>query len=74
MKINQYKTCFVVDSKNAVKFLQKKFKKLGLDEFETNEFITYWLPVINKNGKNVISFQFENCNKAFPLSITPNMK
>ena len=44
---------------------------LGLTDLEANEFITYWLPVLNKNGKSVVSFQFDNYDKAAPLSVSP---
>jgi len=69
--VPKFQTGFVVDRKNAVKFLEEKLKLIGLTDKEANEFITYWIPVLNKNGKSVVSFQFDNYDKQFPLEVSP---
>ena len=66
-----FETGFIVTKENAVKFLEEKLHILGLTDLEANEFITFWLPVLNKNGKSVVSFQFENYQKAAQLNISP---
>ena len=67
----KFETGFIVTKENAISFLEEKLKILGLTDLEANEFITYWIPVLNKNEKSVVSFQFENYEKAAPLEITP---
>jgi len=62
---------FIVESKNAVHFLEKKLRFMGLTDLEANEFITFWLPVLNQNEKSVVSFQFNNYDEAAPLEISP---
>ncbi|OGO84057.1 MAG: hypothetical protein A2Y24_02730 [Clostridiales bacterium GWE2_32_10] len=63
---------FVVEGEDAAKFLEKKLKILGLTERETNEFIIYWLPILEENKYNLIKFRLNNeLNKQVPLEITP---
>jgi len=66
-----FETGFIVTKENAVAFLEEKLRILGLTDLEANEFITFWVPVLNKNGKSVVSFQFDNYEKAAPLAISP---
>ena len=48
---------FVVKAENAVKFLEEKLKILGLNERESTDFITYWLPVLYRNKLSICTFQ-----------------
>lgn len=52
-------------------FLENKLKKLGLTDKEANEFIIYWLPLLEKNKYNLIHFATEEYNKQAPLEILP---
>lgn len=52
----QYKTGFVVVKNNLTDFLVEKLKYIGLNNIETNEFIQFWLPLLEKNETNFIHF------------------
>lgn len=63
---------FVVHNDELIKFLEEKLKILGLNERESNEFIIYWLPELEKSEYNLIRFEsIEEINKQMPLDITP---
>lgn len=38
-------------------FLIEKLEFIGLNTFETNEFIQYWLPILERNEFNFIHFR-----------------
>lgn len=70
--LNQLKSGFYVDRKNIVTFLQEKLAHIGLNETEINDFITYWLPVLNEHETNFIYFDVNNnLNNTSTLSVTP---
>lgn len=50
---------FVVKGENSVKFLEEKLEILGLNEYEINEFIVYWIDKLENNEYNFISFRNE---------------
>ena len=50
---------FVVKGKDSVKFLEEKLEILGLNEYEINEFIIYWIDKLENNNYNFISFRNE---------------
>lgn len=62
---------FVVKGEDTAAFLEEKLELLGLNEAEANDFIVYWLPRMEGNPYNVISFQTDNYDRAAPLEITP---
>ena len=63
---------FYVEGKDAINFLEDKLSYIGLNEKERNEFIMYWLPILEKNGKNLIYFELtEERDKNSPLIIEP---
>jgi hypothetical protein len=63
---------FIVRGKETEEFLEESLEKLGLNEIESGEFITYWVPKMMKNNFNLISFQFENYEKEFCLHVSPS--
>ena len=67
-----FKNGFYVKSEDSIKFLEEKLNEIGLTEREANEFIMYWLPIMQENGNNLVRFEFtkerENENK---LNIEP---
>ena len=71
---SSFETGFIVTKENVAAFLEEKLRILGLTDLEANEFITYWLPVFNKNGKSGVSFQFDNYEKAVPLVVSPKTR
>lgn len=63
---------FVVKKEDTIKFLEEKLAILGLNEREANEFIIYWLPKLEENKYNFISFKsIEEINDYMPLEINP---
>ena len=52
----QYKTGFVVEKENITSFLIEKLEFMGLNTTETNDFIQYWLPILEKNNHTFIHF------------------
>ena len=62
---------FVVKGEDTIKFLEEKLEILGLNEFEAEEFIVYWLPKLQKNKYNYIRFAtIEEINKNMPLEFS----
>ena len=63
---------FVVKGEDVIKFLEEKLEILGLNEREINEFIIYWLPVLESNKYNYIRFETqEEIENYMPIKITP---
>ena len=52
-----FKEGFYVEGKDAINFLEEKLSYIGLNDKERNEFIMYWLPIMEKNGKNLVYFE-----------------
>ena len=64
---------FVVKGEDTAKFLEEKLKILGLNEYETEEFIIYWLPKMQKNKYNFIRFAtIDEINDYMPLEFSTN--
>lgn len=62
---------FCVAGSDTESFLREKLTYLGLTEQEMNEFIVYWLPVMEHNKYNLITFQGEAYTDAAKLDISP---
>ena len=63
---------FYVTKENAITFLEDKLKTIGLNDKERNEFIMYWLPILEKNGQSLVYFELtEERNKYSPITIKP---
>jgi len=62
---------FVVKGENTAEFLEKILKKIGLTRQEANEFIIYWLPQMQNNLYNLISFQTDIYTDSAALTIQP---
>ena len=63
---------FCVKGEDTAKFLETVLAELGLTRREANEFIVYWLPLMEANEYNVISFQGENYDEFAKLSVEPS--
>ena len=64
---------FVVKGENVATFLEEKLAILGLTEREAEEFIIYWLPILQENEYNYIRFAtIDQIDENMPLDITPN--
>ena len=62
---------FCVKGEDTAAFLEMALEKLGLNRKEANEFIVYWLPIMEQNPYNIISFQTESYTDAAKLEVTP---
>jgi len=63
---------FVVKGENVASFLEEKLEVLGLNARESEEFIVYWLPLLEKNDYNFIRFyEKEEIDEMMPLDINP---
>jgi hypothetical protein len=51
-----YQTGFVIPKNKLTSFLIEKLEFIGLNTSETNDFIQYWLPILEKNELNFIHF------------------
>ena len=64
-------TGFVVKGSDTVKFLEEKLAILGLNDYEINEFIVYWIDKLESNNYNFISFRnIKDINESMPLNIS----
>lgn len=59
-----FKEGFYVEGKDAITFLEEKLTYIGLSDKERNEFIMYWLPIMESNGKNLVYFELTNEREA----------
>lgn len=66
-----FSTGFCVAGSDTAAFLEKALAELGLSRREANEFIVYWLPRMEQNAYNLISFQGEAYTESAKLDITP---
>ena len=62
---------FCVKGENTAVFLEKSLKQLGLTDTEADAFIMYWLPQMEGNRYNVISFQTVTYEDAVSHNIVP---
>lgn len=62
---------FLVKAEDAREFLEERLTQLGLNELEQNDFITYWLPKLEKNGESFVTFAAEQYTDNAILTVTP---
>ena len=62
---------FVVKGEDTAEFLQDILAKMGLTPKEYNEFIVYWLPLMQNNPYNLIAFQTDAYTDNAKLEVTP---
>ena len=62
---------FCVKGEDTAAFLEDALVKLGLNRKEANEFIVYWLPLMEHNPYNIISFQTDIYTDTAQLQIDP---
>ena len=64
---------FYVTKENAIDFLEEKLSIIGLNSKERNEFIMYWLPILEKNDKSLVYFELTKERDSYnKLIINPN--
>ena len=63
---------FIVKGSEVANFLEEKLPLLGLNAYETEEFIIYWLPIMQQNSYNYVRFATPTeIEEYMPLNITP---
>ena len=63
---------FIVSGGEVARFLEGVLPKLGLNAHESNEFIIYWLPILQQNPYNYIRFEtLEEMNVNQRLTVSP---
>ncbi len=62
---------FCVKGEDTAAFLEDVLAKQGLTRREANEFIVYWLPLMQDNAYNIISFQTDVYTSAAKLAVSP---
>lgn len=62
---------FVVKGSEAESFLLKELPVIGLNGKESAEFIDYWLPRLQKNEYNLVTFQTRKYTDAVRMDISP---
>ena len=62
---------FCVAGEDTEAFLRDAAYKLGLNDNETEFFVSYWTPYMERNAYNVITFQTTAFDEAAVLRITP---
>ena len=62
---------FCVKGEDTAAFLEYALAELGLNRREANEFIVFWLPMMQNNEYNVISFQGDVYTDSAKLDIDP---
>lgn len=66
---------FIVKGEDVDSFLEDKLSILGLNDREKEEFIIYWLPILQKNKYNYIRFATMdeiNKNMSLEFSVQPD--
>ena len=62
---------FCIKGEDTEEFLEKALKEMGLTDKEANEFIIFWLPKMENNAYNIISFQEEIYTENAQLTVSP---
>ena len=62
---------YCVKGDDTADFLREKLMYIGLTAREANEFIIYWLPIMQENEYNVITFHIDDYIKSVPMTVTP---
>lgn len=66
-----YSEGYCIKGSDTATFLETKLAEIGLNRKEANDFIVYWLPLMEANPYNVISFQTDIYENVAKLKINP---
>lgn len=62
---------YCVKGEDTARFLEKALRQMGLSDKEADDFITYWLPEMEGNRYNVITFQTKAYEDVASLYVSP---
>ena len=69
----EFNNGFCIKGSNTKDFLEEKLYSMGLNEKEVHDFVVYWLPIMQNNNYNLISFvgidKNDTYNKDFDLQL-----
>ncbi len=69
---SDFETGFVVKKEETLQFLDSTLTKLGLNDYERNDFITFWMPLMKQNDYNFVHFMInEECDQVAILDVNP---
>ena len=72
----EFNNGFCIKGSNTKDFLEEKLYSMGLNEKEVHDFVVYWLPIMQNNDYNLISFvgidKNDTYNKDFDLQLLDN--
>ena len=68
---NDFNNAVCVRGDETAQFLESYLESAGLTYSETNDFITYWLPRMEDNPYNLISFLGDEYNDMAELMVSP---
>lgn len=72
MSMSDFSTGFVVSSDETRTFLDSTLTKIGLTDFEKNDFITFWMPIMKQNNYNFVHFMInQECDEVATLDVSP---
>jgi len=66
-----YEKGFVIKGSETESFLRENLAKMGLTPREYNDFITYWVPRMQENPYNLISFSGSEYSEIAKLTVDP---
>ncbi len=69
--VSEITSGFVVKGEDTAAFLEEKLSILGLSHKEQTRFISYWLPCMQENAYNLISFDSAEYEDRAKLMIDP---
>lgn len=71
-QISYFQSGFIVKTDEVLTFLDTSLTKIGLNDFEKNDFITFWLPLMKENDYNFVHFLInDDCDEIATLDISP---
>ena len=71
--LSDFSEGYCIKGEDTAEFLENILSELGLNRKEANEFIVYWLPLMENNNYNIISFNNEKYIKEAKLNIEPKV-
>lgn len=70
-KHSNFEAEYCIEGEKTSEFLEEKLEELGLTRKEINEFIVYWLPQMENNKYNLISFDNKDYCDKWQLDVNP---
>ena len=69
--IDSFDNAICVKGSDTAKFLEEYLEAAGLNSSEIDDFVSFWLPMMQKNNYNIISFPTEEYEEMAKLNVSP---